>query len=298
MKLSPRARWAVPGGVLAAVAAVMAGALISRAQASPPLPARTPAQLLAAVAGRTGPLPALTGTVVESASLGLPQLPGMDNPTSAASLLTGSHTVRIAYADPRHLRLAVPGMMSESDLIVNGGTAWYWQSTTNSVTRFALPARAGRAGRAQGRVRPQADGPGLADRGRAAGRRAVAAGPRAGLRHRHRGIGGPVGRGRPGQPGRRAGLRAVPRAAGVGHERARRVGQRAAAAHQPAVRAGHRPGTGPGRRGHPAGALRRRRAGQVSSPATAERASPAGQLAGPAITSTGLTKRFRGGQLA
>jgi outer membrane lipoprotein-sorting protein len=142
MKFSPRARWAVPAGVLAAVGAVMAGALISTAQASPALPARTPAQLLAAVGGRTGPLPALTGTVVESARLGLPDLPGTDNPSSIASLLTGSHTVRIWYADPRHFRLAVPGMASESDLIVNGRTAWYWQSTTNSVTRFAVPPRA------------------------------------------------------------------------------------------------------------------------------------------------------------
>ena len=36
----------------------------------------------------------------------------------------------------------------------------------------------------------------------------------------------------------------------------------------------------------------------MSSPATAEVASPAGELAGPAITSAGLSKRFRGGQLA
>ena len=141
MKFSPRARWAVPAGALAAVGAVMAGALIGTAQASPALPARTPAQLLAAVAGRTGPLPALTGTVVESAALGLPDLPGTDNPSSITSLLTGSHTVRVWYADPRHFRLAMPGMTSESDLIVNGRTAWYWQSTTNSVTRYVLPAR-------------------------------------------------------------------------------------------------------------------------------------------------------------
>jgi hypothetical protein len=123
MNFSPRARWVVPGGVLAAVGAVMAGALISTAQASPALPHRTPAQLLAAVAGRTGPLPALTGTVVESASFGLPQLPGTDNPTSVESLLTGSHTVRVWYANSRHFRLAVPGAMSETDLIVNGRTA-------------------------------------------------------------------------------------------------------------------------------------------------------------------------------
>src|SRR5215469_10047261 len=138
--LSRRARWAIPGGALVAVGAVMAGALISTAQASPALPSRTPAQLLAAVAGRSGPPPPLTGTVVESAVLGLPQLPGMDDPTSVASLLAGSHTVRIWYADASHFRLAVPGNLSESDLVVSGKTAWLWQSTSNSVTRIMAPA--------------------------------------------------------------------------------------------------------------------------------------------------------------
>ncbi len=147
MKFSRRGRWAVPAGVLGAVGAVMAGALVSTAQASPALPARTPAQLLAAIAGRSGPLPALTGTVVESAALGLPQLPGTDNPTSVTSLLTGSHTVRVWYDNARHVRLAVPGTLSESDLVVNGNTAWYWQSSTNSVTRFIPGAGAGPAGR-------------------------------------------------------------------------------------------------------------------------------------------------------
>ena len=73
---SRRARWAVPVGAVAIAAAVTAGSMISVAQASPELPARTPAQLLAAVAGQTAPPPAFTGTVVETASLGLPQLPG------------------------------------------------------------------------------------------------------------------------------------------------------------------------------------------------------------------------------
>ena len=148
MEFSRRGRWVVPASVLAAVGAVMAGALISTAQASPALPARTPAQLLAAIAGRTGPLPALTGTVVENASLGLPQLPGTGNPTSVTSLLTGSHTVRVWYDNAQRFRLAVPGTLTESDLVVNGGTAWYWQSSTNSVTRFTLAAHADPAGHA------------------------------------------------------------------------------------------------------------------------------------------------------
>ncbi|HEY2552644.1 MAG TPA: DUF2092 domain-containing protein [Streptosporangiaceae bacterium] len=132
----------MPAGTIAVVGAVMAGALITTAQASPNLPARTPAQLLAAVAGRTGPAPALTGTVVETTRLGLPDLPGMSNPTSVAALLTGSHTVKIWYSDSDHFRLSVPSSLTESDLIADGSTFWYWQSNTNSATRYLAPADA------------------------------------------------------------------------------------------------------------------------------------------------------------
>jgi hypothetical protein len=137
-KLSRRARWAVPVGVLVVIGGVLAGSLISVAQAAPGLPARTPAQLLVQVADSS--TPPLTGTVVETASFGLPSLPGTANPTSLASLLTGSHTVRVWYSSPQHFRLAVPEPLSESDLFRDGRTAWLWQSTANSVTEFSLPA--------------------------------------------------------------------------------------------------------------------------------------------------------------
>ncbi len=140
--LSRHARWAVPVGAVAIAAAVTAGSMISAAQASPELPARTPAQLLAALAGRTAPPPAFTGTVVETASLGIPQLPGLGNQNSATSLLAGSHTIKIWYANPAHFRLSMPVPMSESDLIRGGRQVWMWQSSTNSVTRMQLPAKA------------------------------------------------------------------------------------------------------------------------------------------------------------
>jgi outer membrane lipoprotein-sorting protein len=139
-KFSRRTRWAVPGAVLAAVAAVTAGALVTTAQASPVLPSRTPAQLLAAVAA-TKTMPALTGSIDETAALGLPQLPGTSDTTSVTSLLTGSHTVRIWYADQEHVRLAVPGMMSETDMVRSGTSAWLWQSSTDSVTHYLLPSQ-------------------------------------------------------------------------------------------------------------------------------------------------------------
>jgi outer membrane lipoprotein-sorting protein len=139
MKMSRRARWAVPATGVAVTAAVIAGLQIPSAQASPTLPARTPAQLLAEVSTDAS-LPPLTGTMVETTNLGLPQLPQVGNATSLSSMLTGSHTMKIYYQDARQFRVSIPQPESEIDLIRNGSTAWLWNSTENSVTKFALPA--------------------------------------------------------------------------------------------------------------------------------------------------------------
>jgi len=117
---------------------VIAGLQIPTAQASPALPARTPAQLLVQVSA-ADKVPPLTGTVVETTSLGLPQLPQTHNPTSLSSLLTGSHTVKVYYQDAQHFRLAVPQSLSETDVIRNGNTLWVWESTRNTVTEVSLP---------------------------------------------------------------------------------------------------------------------------------------------------------------
>jgi outer membrane lipoprotein-sorting protein len=139
-KFSRRGRWVIPVGVVAVVAGVGIASAITVAQAAPALPPRTPAQLLAAVAGDHAPIPPLTGTVVETATLGIPQLPGGENPNSITSLLAGSHTLKIWYDGPRRLRLAVPVQMGETDLIRNGTTAWLWQSSNNAVTKYLIPA--------------------------------------------------------------------------------------------------------------------------------------------------------------
>ncbi len=141
-KLSRRARWVVPVGAVVITGGVMAGSLMSVAQAAPALPARTPAQLLAAVA--QGQDPALSGTVVETAALGLPSLPDTGSATSISSLLTGSHTIQVWYAGPQHYRLALPASLAETDVIRDGGTAYLWQSSTDSVTEVTVPARAAR----------------------------------------------------------------------------------------------------------------------------------------------------------
>ncbi len=141
VNLSRRARWAVPATAVVVTAGVLAGLQIPSAQASPALPARTPAQLLATLAS-AAKLPPLTGTVVESTSLGLPQLPGASSPTSLVSLLTGSHTVKVYYQDASHFRLALPQSDSETDVIADGSKGWVWESASNSVTEFVAPADA------------------------------------------------------------------------------------------------------------------------------------------------------------
>ena len=137
--ISRRARWAVPGAAVLVTGAVIAGLQIPAAQASPNLPAKTPAQLLASLS-TDAKVPPLTGTVVETASLGLPQLPQTGSASSTLSLLTGSHTIKVYYQDSSHFRLAVPQLASETDVIADGTKLWLWQSTSNSVTEFVPSA--------------------------------------------------------------------------------------------------------------------------------------------------------------
>jgi outer membrane lipoprotein-sorting protein len=138
----PRARWAVPVGAVAAVGIVVAGSVIARGQATPALPARTTAQLLAAVDGPAALPSAMTATVQETASLGLPDLPGSSDPLSGLSLLSGTHTFKIWYDGPTKVRVAVPVSMGETDLRRDGRSVWLWDSQTNKATHYILPAGA------------------------------------------------------------------------------------------------------------------------------------------------------------
>jgi len=140
-----QARWAVPAGAVAAVGIVIAGSVIARGQAAPALPARTTAQLLAAVGNPAAVPPPMTAVIQENASLGLPDLPGSGDPLSGLSLLSGSHTFKIWYDGPARLRVAVPVTMGETDLRRDGSNLWLWDSQTNRATHYILPAGAAAA---------------------------------------------------------------------------------------------------------------------------------------------------------
>jgi outer membrane lipoprotein-sorting protein len=112
----------------------------------PDLPARSAAQLLAAV--QTSTVQHLSGTVTESAALGLPSLPGADESASLSwqSLITGSHTARVWVSGPDKQRVALLGTLSESDVVHNGRDVWTYSSTRNEVSHVMLPAHSGRSG--------------------------------------------------------------------------------------------------------------------------------------------------------
>jgi len=135
-------RWLVPVGA-AGVVAVFASGVLS-ANANPNLPPRTAAQLLAAVG--QAKLAGFSGTVVEKASLGLPELPDLGGngaaSTSALSLLTGSHTIRVWYAGQNKQRVALLDTLGETDLFRNGRSLWQWDSHNRTARHTQLPAGA------------------------------------------------------------------------------------------------------------------------------------------------------------
>jgi outer membrane lipoprotein-sorting protein len=134
--------WAAPAGAVIVVGAVLAGTMLASA-AAPHLPRRTPAQLLASIAHAKLP-PAMTATLTERANLGFPALPDIagssSSPLSAASLISGTHTIEVWYAGPRQVRIALPVPFGETDLRVNGNQVWLWDSSAQTATRILPPA--------------------------------------------------------------------------------------------------------------------------------------------------------------
>jgi outer membrane lipoprotein-sorting protein len=142
---SRRLRWAVPGGVAAAVAvASLTSTVTASASGRPKLPARTAAELLVNL--QKAEPPQLSGTVVESVHLGLPELPNIggasagDSDLTLQNLVSGSHTLRVFYGGPERQRVALLGQLSESDVIHNGTSLWTYSSSTREVTKATLPS--------------------------------------------------------------------------------------------------------------------------------------------------------------
>jgi outer membrane lipoprotein-sorting protein len=131
--------WAVPAVGLAVVAAAVGIPMV--ASASPSLPHKSAAQLLVDVS-KSSETP-LSGTVVETARLGLPALPDIGGTAiSPATLVAGSHTARVWYDGGAKARVALVGNLAETDLVRNGRDVWLWTSGRNTAQHWRLPAHA------------------------------------------------------------------------------------------------------------------------------------------------------------
>lgn len=136
----PALRWLAPVALVAVVGGT--SLVAATAEAGPALPPRTAKELLVDV--QQAQLEALSGTVVQSANLGIPELPGADGRGSdLTSLVSGSHTLKVWYSGPDKARLQLLGELGETDVILNGQDLWTWSSDDNAATHRALGERPG-----------------------------------------------------------------------------------------------------------------------------------------------------------
>ena len=135
-------RW-LPAVVVPGVIAAGMLALPSPAGAAS-LPVKTGEQVLAMVAESS--VRSLSGTLEQTANLGLPQLPAGESaagadPASALDLLTGSHTARIYVDGPTNARLQVMDTFGERNVVRQGNDVWFYSYQTNAAVHLTLPTR-------------------------------------------------------------------------------------------------------------------------------------------------------------
>ncbi|BCB88083.1 hypothetical protein Psuf_053960 [Phytohabitans suffuscus] len=140
MNSRPALRWLVPAAAVAVVVGGGAAVGTLAATAEPSLPPRTAQQLLVDL--QTARLDGLSGTVVQSADLGLPNLPNLSGAGSGtadiASLLTDTNQLRVWYSGPDKTRVALMGTLGETDVIRNGKDLWLWSSKQNKATHRTI----------------------------------------------------------------------------------------------------------------------------------------------------------------
>jgi outer membrane lipoprotein-sorting protein len=139
----PALRWLVPSAAAVVIIGGGAAAGTIVASADPSLPDRSAAQLLVDI--QNAKIDGLSGTVVQSADLGLPAIAGVTGGQGDADLtrlVAGSNTARVWYAGEDKVRLALMGTLGETDVIRNGPDVWMWRSSDKEATHLKLPAGA------------------------------------------------------------------------------------------------------------------------------------------------------------
>jgi outer membrane lipoprotein-sorting protein len=135
----PSARWGIALLAALLLTAGVSGLGALTAGAADKLAPRTASQLLVDV--QQARVSGLSGTIVQNADLGLPDLPGLGSTGSSdlTSLVSGSHTLRLWYAGPNRVRLSLLGQLGESDVVRNGADVWTWSSKDRSATHRTVP---------------------------------------------------------------------------------------------------------------------------------------------------------------
>lgn len=137
-------RW-LPAIVAPALVAA-AVAIPTIASADPPLPAKTPQQVLELVASSADA--AYSGTVNESSNLGLPDLSALsslgggsadsDSPYSLLTWLVAPHTAQVFVDGVARQRVQVLGDFAETDVIRNGDEVWLYDSSDKTASHGTL----------------------------------------------------------------------------------------------------------------------------------------------------------------
>jgi outer membrane lipoprotein-sorting protein len=137
----PALRWLVPSAAAVVVIGGGAAAGTIVASADPSLPERSAAQLLVDV--QNAKVDGLSGTIVESADLGLGALGNLAQSSGdLTALLGGSNTARVWYAGETKARIALIGTQGETDVIRNGSDVYVWKSTEKKASHLTIPAGA------------------------------------------------------------------------------------------------------------------------------------------------------------
>jgi len=139
---NPALRWVVTAVTAVALVGGVTAIGGLRAIAGDGLTARTAAQLLVDV--QQARLDGMSGTVVQKSDLGLPDLSiagasGGTGSSDLASLVSGTHTMKVWFAGPDKARMALLGTLGESDVIRNGQDVWVWASKDKTATHYVLP---------------------------------------------------------------------------------------------------------------------------------------------------------------
>ncbi|QCO96742.1 hypothetical protein FCN77_02150 [Arthrobacter sp. 24S4-2] len=138
-------RW-MPAVAVPAVIAAAALAGSVPASAGDPLPAKSPAEVLALVAHHSAP--SLSGTLEQTSQIGLPEVPNA-GPTSssgaaaALELLGGPHTARVFLDGTSKMRIQVLDRLAERNAVRNGDQVWLYNSKDNTATHLTLPSDPG-----------------------------------------------------------------------------------------------------------------------------------------------------------